>query len=213
MTVEKCAVACKGSPSFGVEYGRECYCGSNLNSGSVQVAESQCSFSCPGDASEKCGAGNRLNVYDRIGVAKTTSTPPAGPTKLPTYTHQGCYSEPSSGRGWRANPFTTRPRQLRNARSPAPTTRISGSNTTKNATAATPSRPGVPPPRNPTANILVSATRRKPAAAICVWIYIRLRRLRRRRCRVRITALRRRVAIRRRVMAARWLERVSLMMR
>ncbi|KAG6999490.1 hypothetical protein G7Y79_00034g069130 [Physcia stellaris] len=37
LTVEKCAAACVAFARFGVEYGRECYCGDALNAGSVQA--------------------------------------------------------------------------------------------------------------------------------------------------------------------------------
>jgi WSC domain len=62
MTVEACATACEGYTWFGVEYGRECYCGNTINRGSVIADDSNCSFNCPGDSTEKCGAGNFLDV-------------------------------------------------------------------------------------------------------------------------------------------------------
>ena len=76
MTVEMCALACAGSILFGVEYGRECYCGSGLQSGSVPAPNEECSFACPGNKKEFCGAGNRLNVY-RYGADQTSSPPVA----------------------------------------------------------------------------------------------------------------------------------------
>ncbi|TQV95128.1 Pyrrolo-quinoline quinone [Cordyceps javanica] len=63
MTLESCATFCKDYTYFGVEYGRECYCGNKLNDGSVQAKQADCSFTCPGDGSEYCGAGNRLELY------------------------------------------------------------------------------------------------------------------------------------------------------
>ncbi|KAH8667438.1 WSC domain-containing protein, partial [Tricladium varicosporioides] len=73
MTVGKCATACKGYDYFGVEYGRECFCGNSFNSGSVPTADSECNFKCPGDNSQLCGAGRRLNVY-HFGVASTSTS-------------------------------------------------------------------------------------------------------------------------------------------
>ncbi|EHK96804.1 putative fungistatic metabolite [Glarea lozoyensis 74030] len=52
MTVEKCAAACTGYEWFGVEYGRECYCGNTINDGSVPTARSECSTPCPGNSAE-----------------------------------------------------------------------------------------------------------------------------------------------------------------
>jgi len=63
MTIETCAAACSGFALFGVEYGRECYCGNSLNSGSVSTSTGECNTVCPGNKAQFCGAGNRLNVY------------------------------------------------------------------------------------------------------------------------------------------------------
>ncbi|KAL2129233.1 hypothetical protein VTI74DRAFT_8062 [Chaetomium olivicolor] len=61
MTVESCAAFCSKSKYFGVEYGRECYCADTLTATAVQ--DSDCSMSCAGNSAEKCGNGNRLDVY------------------------------------------------------------------------------------------------------------------------------------------------------
>ncbi|KAL8790506.1 MAG: hypothetical protein Q9195_006337 [Heterodermia aff. obscurata] len=87
LTVERCAAACKDYSLFGVEYGRECYCGNALNAGSVAAPVSDCSFPCAGSASETCGAGNRLDVYQKI-----TPFPP------PPYTAKGCYTDDPNNR-------------------------------------------------------------------------------------------------------------------
>lgn len=64
MTLESCASFCSGFSMFGVEYGRECYCGNTLRTGSVKATDQAgCSFTCPGDGTEFCGAGNRLQLY------------------------------------------------------------------------------------------------------------------------------------------------------
>ncbi|KAK4124797.1 WSC-domain-containing protein, partial [Parathielavia appendiculata] len=90
MTVEKCAAACSGFKYFGVEYGRECYCGNTIAEGSVQASLADCSFACPGDATQNCGAGNRLDLFTR-------TTDPAPLTEL-GYLSRGCYAEPAGGR-------------------------------------------------------------------------------------------------------------------
>ncbi|KAK4148740.1 WSC domain-containing protein [Chaetomidium leptoderma] len=61
MTVESCAAHCSGYKYFGLEFGRECYC-ADSHSG-VAVDDSDCSFPCSGDSTEKCGANDRLDVY------------------------------------------------------------------------------------------------------------------------------------------------------
>ena len=67
----------------GVEYGRECWCGNTLNvagnSGSTpskNVTDSQCSFTCPGNSTEYCGAGSKLNLYwfDSVKARKNNGT-------------------------------------------------------------------------------------------------------------------------------------------
>jgi hypothetical protein len=65
MTNEYCSQRCSGFKYFGTEYGQECYCGDSFNTGSTVTSDSDCSFKCPGDATEFCGAGNRLTVYER----------------------------------------------------------------------------------------------------------------------------------------------------
>lgn len=63
MTLASCAQFCAGSQYFGVEYSRECYCGSKLNAGSTRAPASDCSMVCSGSKCDLCGAGNRLSVY------------------------------------------------------------------------------------------------------------------------------------------------------
>ncbi|KAH7343016.1 hypothetical protein BKA65DRAFT_303260 [Rhexocercosporidium sp. MPI-PUGE-AT-0058] len=74
MTLEICASNCAGTAYFGVEYGGECYCGQTLDVTSVPAADQlDCSFVCPGDASEYCGAGNRLELY-MLGATLSSSS-------------------------------------------------------------------------------------------------------------------------------------------
>ncbi|KAI9821956.1 MAG: hypothetical protein M1827_002538 [Pycnora praestabilis] len=73
ITVELCASTCSGFTWFGVEYSQECYCGSSPNVGSALVAnQADCDMPCAGNASEYCGAGNRLNMY-KLGIASSTN--------------------------------------------------------------------------------------------------------------------------------------------
>ncbi|KAM4065728.1 WSC domain-containing protein [Hirsutella rhossiliensis] len=121
MTLESCAKFCDGFKYFATEYGRECYCGNSLQQGSVKASnENDCSFPCAGDASEYCGAGNRIQLY-KIGATPSPSTAPdtsstgSGSSKglpdTPTvtsspivwpgnanFTFYSCVLEPSNGR-------------------------------------------------------------------------------------------------------------------
>ncbi len=110
MTVEKCAAACSSFAWFGVEYGRECYCGDSTNPGSVSTADSDCSFTCPGNSAETCGAGYRLNMYqkasdktksggsDKTTSASATASTSSTDTKPGKFTAKGCYTEATNGR-------------------------------------------------------------------------------------------------------------------
>ncbi|KAL6354487.1 hypothetical protein LRP88_11824 [Fusarium phalaenopsidis] len=114
MTLDNCASFCDGFGYFGAEYGRECYCGNFLNSGSVKADnQKDCSFTCPGDKTQYCGAGNRLQLYRNAALPTTTSsttlstrsstttTEAATPTVVAgnkNFTMYNCVSEPSNGR-------------------------------------------------------------------------------------------------------------------
>lgn len=74
MTLEECAADCAGYTYFGIEYGGECYCGNVINTGSVLTAQTDCSFTCPGNQYEYCGAGNRLDMYKLTGATTGTAT-------------------------------------------------------------------------------------------------------------------------------------------
>ncbi|KAM3536606.1 hypothetical protein MY4038_000061 [Beauveria bassiana] len=86
MTLGDCSRFCSGFAFFGLEYGRECYCGNTFNGGAVETSESECSMLCPGGMQcDYCGAGNRLSVYlnSRIHVSPSSS---AVTTARSTYT-------------------------------------------------------------------------------------------------------------------------------
>ncbi|RDW71173.1 hypothetical protein BP6252_07736 [Coleophoma cylindrospora] len=74
MTLEECAADCAGYTYWGVEYGGECYCGDSLGAGSVIAPAGDCSFICPGNTLEYCGAGNRLELYGPASSSSSSST-------------------------------------------------------------------------------------------------------------------------------------------
>ncbi|KAK3317360.1 carbohydrate-binding WSC [Cercophora scortea] len=65
MSLEKCEAECAGWPLWGVEFGRECYCGNAFTEGAEQVGDGECDKICAGDVTELCGAANRLMAYQR----------------------------------------------------------------------------------------------------------------------------------------------------
>ncbi|KPM42732.1 hypothetical protein AK830_g3796 [Neonectria ditissima] len=85
MTLDSCAAFCDGYDFFGVEYGRECYCGSKPNTGSVKADnQKDCSFICPGDKTQYCGAGNRLQLYTKATVVASSTSSLTPSTSLST---------------------------------------------------------------------------------------------------------------------------------
>ena len=74
MTIEKCYAACDDYKLFGLEYGRECYCGNELRGGSQEVLGAQCNMKCAGNPAQFCGAGDRLNIYRYVASSTTITT-------------------------------------------------------------------------------------------------------------------------------------------
>ena len=60
----------KGYHYAGVQYGGECWCGNQEPSSSMLTQASDCNMPCPGNSSEVCGAGYRVNVYKAGEVTK-----------------------------------------------------------------------------------------------------------------------------------------------
>lgn len=65
MSLEKCEAACQQFKFWGVEYGRECYCGNEFREGTVQVEDGSCNRICAGNPAQLCGASGHVMVYQR----------------------------------------------------------------------------------------------------------------------------------------------------
>lgn len=74
MTPQTCSTICGGYAYFGIEFGRECYCGDNAPTTAQYAADDQCDMTCAGDSTALCGAGDRLSVYSTTGSAKNPET-------------------------------------------------------------------------------------------------------------------------------------------
>lgn len=70
MTITRCLDFCtaKGLQWAGVEYGRECYCGGDLENGASLDRTSTCQMACSGAPDTICGGGGRLSLYRNQGL-------------------------------------------------------------------------------------------------------------------------------------------------
>jgi len=85
-----CKKFCEGFRYYGVQARNQCFCGNNLHGDLKMMPESQCKDACPGDASQKCGAGGRMNLYQ---------APPGSIKKeQKDKTEQGCRGRRCRGR-------------------------------------------------------------------------------------------------------------------
>ncbi|KAL8748281.1 MAG: hypothetical protein Q9184_007435, partial [Pyrenodesmia sp. 2 TL-2023] len=75
MTTGICLDFCKdkGTTYAGLEYHRECYCGSSIADDAVANAEG-CTMTCMGNTEEICGGSNRMNVYQFVASGSGTSS-------------------------------------------------------------------------------------------------------------------------------------------
>jgi hypothetical protein len=92
LTIESCVTTCLGLGYgvAGLEYAAQCFCDNYLRNGAALVADSDCSMACTGDASEKCGAGDRLSVYSNASLV-IYQPPTAQTTGLPgSWKYVGC---------------------------------------------------------------------------------------------------------------------------
>ncbi|KIP07197.1 hypothetical protein PHLGIDRAFT_513029 [Phlebiopsis gigantea 11061_1 CR5-6] len=97
MSSEACIDFCiqQDTVFAGTEFGQECYCGDAFSNGGTNTTTSDCNEPCTGDASETCGAGNRLSVF-WSGVP-----PPPPPTTVPSvglWESLGCFNDTGNPR-------------------------------------------------------------------------------------------------------------------
>ncbi|KAI1097816.1 putative glyoxal oxidase [Jackrogersella minutella] len=101
MTLETCVKFCddRGFAYAGAQHHDECYCGSKLVSKAKEAADpTECSTSCSGNNTEVCGGLDRLTLF--FNPYNAGSQPNTG---IAEWTHIGCYSEGTIGRGLTLN--------------------------------------------------------------------------------------------------------------
>lgn len=156
MTLESCASFCKAYAFFGTEYGRECYCGDALNTGSALATnQKDCNFACAGDKSEYCGAGNRLELYQKASTTSSSTAPvstaaatsPASPVTSSQTANEGnqdaISSQPSSSLQQPTSPASSASQLPKNTDTVVTTSPASSSLTSSQAAKPTPTGPTV----------------------------------------------------------------------
>ena len=63
MSATVCSVLCKGFKYFGLQFGRECFCGNDYGNNGGKMPENSCDQPCSGDPSTICGAANQNSIY------------------------------------------------------------------------------------------------------------------------------------------------------
>lgn len=102
MTIESCAANCTAYAYFGVEYGRECYCGATLSADSEKTTggdgpNGACRMACSGNKDQTCGDGGKLSLYYSTAAGKLRG-PPQIVDGDENYAYYGCVGEPANGR-------------------------------------------------------------------------------------------------------------------
>ncbi|KAK0657827.1 WSC domain-containing protein, partial [Cercophora newfieldiana] len=93
MTLEKCSSECKEYAFFGVEYGTQCFCGTELEVSARRKPQYECAMRCGGNPNEICGDGDRLSVY-----GNGATTPVKSPEQAGGFKFAGCWSDSVAAR-------------------------------------------------------------------------------------------------------------------
>ncbi|KAJ0165994.1 WSC domain-containing protein [Colletotrichum tanaceti] len=93
--VSDCTSACaaQGYPYAGLEFGRECWCGTGIQNGGKPIAAESCNMACTADKTQYCGGAAAINIYknDKLQVG--------GPSVIPDgWSSKSCYTDSPSSR-------------------------------------------------------------------------------------------------------------------
>ncbi|KAL1861470.1 hypothetical protein Daus18300_008865 [Diaporthe australafricana] len=106
MTQQSCALTCSnaGYTVSGTEYSTQCFCGKGISNGGVQAAAAtECSSTCAGDTTQKCGGPDRLSIVSK--GAPGVELPPGPIGQVGSWTYQGCYNDNANGANERTFPW------------------------------------------------------------------------------------------------------------
>ncbi|KAF2021810.1 copper radical oxidase [Aaosphaeria arxii CBS 175.79] len=95
LTIESCIATCSklGYGVAGMQYAAQCFCDDFLRNAATKTSEADCNMGCAGDASEKCGAGNRMSVYSNDSLT-VYPVPSVQKTNLTgSWSYVGCLSD------------------------------------------------------------------------------------------------------------------------
>lgn len=85
LTIDGCLSLCEdeGYAFAGAEYGAECYCGNSVPT-TITYSDTACNMPCSGDATETCGGGWALDLYELISSANVTACAATSTNSLTT---------------------------------------------------------------------------------------------------------------------------------
>lgn len=93
LTPQSCASTCSSAGYIvsGTEYSTQCFCGNGIVNNGTQAPDSDCNMACGGDATQFCGAGDRLSIVSK--GAPVAIAPPGPIQQVGNWTYQGCYTD------------------------------------------------------------------------------------------------------------------------
>jgi hypothetical protein len=74
------------------------YCDNYVSTSATNASLSDCNMPCNGNASEFCGAGNRLDLYAAGSTTPSVKTASSTPAPPPGWFSLGCYNDSSAAR-------------------------------------------------------------------------------------------------------------------
>ena len=92
LTIESCVSTCVklGYTVAGAQYSKQCFCDNYVRKEAPLADDKECSMSCSGDSSEKCGAPDRMSVYSEGDLVVLPNPAPQTGGLPGSWEYQGC---------------------------------------------------------------------------------------------------------------------------